>query len=154
MPNFVWIFVFFLGLTDSRNIKFPATTNHHRHTRQLISERSILPYTLDGFIISECKHHELTAENESKLQSAIENMYSCFNRKTLFVSSQSDFLNNMEECSKTPKELATICLPWKLKYLPDLYFQYAKSMVKLLYQDNSIIQTQLKDLPNALQTPY
>ncbi|XP_050498971.1 uncharacterized protein LOC126879762 [Diabrotica virgifera virgifera] len=139
MPNFLWIFIFFLGLAYARNIQFSVSTNHHRHTRDIISEK-FLNNNIDGFILKECKRNNLNVENQSELETALVNMDSCFKRKTIFLSSQSDYLNNMEECSKTPKELVTKCLPNNLKYLPDMYFKSAKALVKLYYKDNSIMQ--------------
>ncbi|XP_057667268.1 uncharacterized protein LOC130900587 [Diorhabda carinulata] len=93
------------------------------------------------------KNGELT----EKLENTLTKMKICIREKSIFLVPKREYIAHMDNCTKDAIHLFKSCLPEKYKYLPKLIFDIIDSMVSFLYDDFTIISSELTPCLPKLQ---
>ncbi|XP_023310430.1 uncharacterized protein LOC108905821 isoform X2 [Anoplophora glabripennis] len=98
-----------------------------RVTREIGGAGSKLPHI-------ENRIKELCA-NDKRLNDSMATMKTCLKKKPVFLTPRDEFIENIDHCSVETRNELRKCLPEKLRYFPDFFFNLVDSVVKLLYDD-------------------
>ncbi|KAJ8954731.1 hypothetical protein NQ318_011425 [Aromia moschata] len=94
---------------------------------------------LESTIVSNCKKngHQQIANN---LQNTYDNMKVCLNKKKIFIATKSEFLDNIDECSRDAVKQTKTCMSDDQKYFPEFILDLVKSVAGFMYDDRDIMK--------------
>ncbi|KAJ8954730.1 hypothetical protein NQ318_011424 [Aromia moschata] len=103
---------------------------------------------LESTIVSNCKNngHQQIADN---LQNTYDDLKVCLKKKKVFVATKSEFLDNIDKCSRDAVMQTKTCMSDDRKYFPEFILDVVKSVAGFMYDDKDIITN---DLAQCLNT--
>nr|CAH7750407.1 unnamed protein product [Callosobruchus chinensis] len=119
---------------------YSLKSHHSRHIREVATGTQKHIAHIEFRVKSTCKENGHDAE---KLEKTLEECKACVQKKKIFVDTADDYINNMEKCSKHLIKQLEECLPEKVRYLPSFIFHLFESLIRLLYHDTIIIETEI-----------
>ncbi|CAG9864915.1 unnamed protein product [Phyllotreta striolata] len=92
-------------------------------------------------IITNCKENGRDIAKD--LEKSYEDLVNCINTTTLYTNKKLEYIQNLEECSKTAIQKAKSCLKKEHSYYPDILLKIVKSQISFVCDNYETIQNHL-----------
>ncbi|CAG9836188.1 unnamed protein product [Diabrotica balteata] len=113
---------------------------HYRHIRD-ISTANLNRFLENSRsdIIENCRRNGMTAQTQSKLEKAFDDVEVCAGNNRIYSVPEAEFTKNINDCSKEVVRLSKACLKESQSYYPELLISMRNSVTSFLYANKDVI---------------